>query len=72
MIISGLSFDVLITDIKMPGSLDELELARHVIANDQTTRVIVTSGFSHRLVDLGKDAVFLSKPFIPARLVEMI
>jgi CheY-like chemotaxis protein len=72
MIIGGLAFDVLITDIRMPGSIDGLDLARHVIANHQSARVIVMSGFSPGPVDLGKDAVFLSKPFTPARLVEMI
>lgn len=56
------SYDVVFTDIKMPGSIDGLGLAALVHQRWPTTHVIVTSGHM-TLPDLPADTVFLQKPY---------
>ncbi|RVT90191.1 response regulator [Sphingomonas crocodyli] len=69
----GSSFDLLITDVRMPGSMDGIELSRKMRECCVEQQIIIMSGFT------GYDAVnsqeflhFLQKPFTAKRLREEI
>ena len=73
---SGAHFDLLLTDVQMPGSRDGLDLAREVVSLDPGLPVIVTSGHLQPSQAERFDA-FLPKPFpteiaaaLVARLLE--
>jgi CheY-like chemotaxis protein len=61
---------VLFTDVRMPGSMDGLELARVAHSSWPWIRVIVTSGAFGKPSDtLPNDADFLRKPWLPLDLL---
>jgi len=61
---------VLFTDVRMPGSMDGLELARVAHSLWPWIRVIVTSGAFGKPSDkLPDDADFLRKPWLPLDLL---
>jgi CheY-like chemotaxis protein len=61
---------VLFTDVRMPGSMDGLDLARLAHNSWPWIRVIVTSGAFGRPSDkLPDDADFLRKPWLPLDLL---
>jgi CheY-like chemotaxis protein len=65
--------DVVFTDIRMPGSMDGLRLARHVRDRWPPIKIMVTSG--HHLIqngDLPDGGVFLPKPYTDAAIVAAI
>ena len=57
-------FDLLITDISLPG-MSGIDLARHVLATDPDHWVVLCSGyeFADRLGTLGPNVRSLTKPF---------
>lgn len=63
----GAFYDVVLTDIVMPGRLDGIDLARSILQERPTARVIVMSGYTARATELdevvSKGARFLRKPF---------
>jgi CheY-like chemotaxis protein len=63
----GALYDVVLTDITMPGRLDGIDLARCILQERPTARVIVMSGYTARAAELkevvSKGARFLPKPF---------
>jgi CheY-like chemotaxis protein len=68
---------VVFTDIRMPGSMDGLKLARFVRGRWPPIKIVVTSGnFACRDGDLPEDGVFLPKPYtfdrIAATLRELV
>jgi CheY-like chemotaxis protein len=63
---SGQSFDLLITDLVMPG-LSGAELADRVRLAQPRCRVIFMSGFTDKPPHAGS-GVFLRKPFTPLEL----
>jgi DNA-binding NtrC family response regulator len=64
---------VVFTDINMPGRPDGLGLAHQVIAERPGVELIVTSGAVQLSdEDLPDDGVFLSKPYTPERLVDLV
>jgi signal transduction histidine kinase/CheY-like chemotaxis protein len=67
----GERYDVVLTDIVMPGELGGLELAAHLRSHHPGTGVVVATGYSDRAVDLpGVPA--LAKPFELHQAVEAI
>lgn len=61
---------VLFTDVRMPGDIDGLELARLAHTSWPWIRVIVTSGaFGSPADKLPGDADFLRKPWLPLDLL---
>ncbi len=64
-LVAGAAPDVMLSDIRMPGSPDGLELADWVRAHRPATRVLLQTGFSD--VPTGGHAV-LRKPFTPEDL----
>lgn len=63
----GALYDVVLTDIMMPGRLDGIELTRCILQERPSARVIVMSGYTARAAELkkvvSKGARFLRKPF---------
>jgi CheY-like chemotaxis protein len=65
--------DVVFTDIRMPGSMDGLKLARYVRDRWPPIKIMVTSG--HHPIqngDLPDGGVFLPKPYTDAAIIAAI
>lgn len=62
-----------VTDVKMPGSLDGFGLAHLVASRWPDTGIVVVSGHARPGEgDLPKDAMFLPKPYQPSALVDAV
>src|SRR4029077_10113743 len=74
---SGERFDLLFTDIVMPGELNGLALAREMRAHDPAARILFTSGFSspsmlrEQIHELG-GAELIAKPYRKAELAVLV
>jgi two-component system cell cycle response regulator CpdR len=66
-------FDVVVSDIAMPGDVSGIDVAQEVAANHPDVCVILTSGHpqSH-FGSLPKNTQFLSKPYRVKQLVELL
>jgi CheY-like chemotaxis protein len=73
---SGDSFDLLFTDVIMPGSINGRELADEVLKRRPGMKVLFTSGytedaiFHHGRLDAG--VLLLAKPYSKAEIARMI
>ena len=57
-------FDILFTDIIMPGSMDGLALAREAIAEYPALHILLTSGYAQGLTDAPNlPGTLINKPF---------
>ncbi len=64
MIERGTGYDVVYTDVNMPGGIDGLDLAQKVARRGGQTRIVILSGRQHPGRDaLPPGAVFLVKPY---------
>jgi len=64
---------VIITDVRMPGTLDGFALARFAADRRPGIGIVVTSGNAlPRSGDLPEGAAFLPKPWRPSELVERV
>jgi PAS domain S-box-containing protein len=72
----GAAFDLLFTDIVMPGSMNGRQLAETVMAGRPTLRVLFTSGYSDGALPLqgrvGHGIPLLTKPYRRAELARML
>jgi CheY-like chemotaxis protein len=72
----GLTFDLLFTDIVMPGSMDGSELARAVKGLKPSVKVLFTSGYTDKAIvregGLQPDVLLLQKPYRRGELSRMI
>lgn len=61
------AFDVLFTDVQMPGTLDGIDVAVRARLRNSTLPVLVVSGYAAQLVSrlgtLAPPAVFIGKPY---------
>jgi CheY-like chemotaxis protein len=64
--------ELMLTDIRMSGSMDGVKLAHHVRHRWPPVRIIVASGLATALEDLPRGSVFLAKPFRPEALAEAV
>lgn len=63
---SGLDISVLVTDVKMPGHLDGIDLAKLAQKSWPWIKVIVTTGFEESVAKrLPPNVRFLPKPWMP-------
>ena len=72
---AGGRFDLLVTDMIMPGGMTGRELGEQLQSRKPSLKVIYTSGYSAELIgkDLGRDAtIFLAKPYRPQQLALMV
>jgi CheY-like chemotaxis protein len=69
-------FDVLFTDVRMPGPLDGIDVAEHARRLDPSIPILVVSGYAvdlrKRLSALEPAAVFLSKPYNMTEIVDAL
>lgn len=69
--------DLLLTDVTLPGELDGLELGRRALCGRSDLKLVCMSGYGEEdlasdLLRIAGTAVFLSKPFSTAELVETV
>ena len=65
--------EILLTNIKMPGSMDGVRLSHHVRHRWPPVQIIVMSGLVNtRLSDLPPGSLFLSKPYAREALREAL
>jgi CheY-like chemotaxis protein len=65
--------DLLITDVRMPGEMDGLALARWARKHCPGTKIIIISGYvqSDESRAIGDFDAYLRKPFVPERLIQV-
>lgn len=65
--------DLIVTDVRMPGSLDGTQLLAKLRKTNSTLPVIVTSGHLQHLADRTNDHThFLSKPYTFETLINIV
>ncbi|HZZ89453.1 MAG TPA: response regulator [Caulobacteraceae bacterium] len=64
--------DVLVTDVRMPGAMDGLQLASHVRGMKPTLGLIVTSGHAPAERAIGLADAFVPKPYDLGRIVGVV
>jgi DNA-binding NtrC family response regulator len=69
---SRVSVDLVFTDIRLPGSIDGLALARLVREVRPDLNVIITSGDTAAANSLNGVGAFLPKPYDPRQVVKRI
>jgi DNA-binding NtrC family response regulator len=71
---NGIHLDLILSDIRLPGSLDGIELAREAKARRPDIQVILTSIYDEYLVDhiIRDEFRFIEKPYHLTRLREAI
>jgi two-component system, response regulator PdtaR len=61
--------DLLLTDIRMPGTMDGIRLAHHVAERWPPVKIVVLSGlFRTPLCELPPNSLFVPKPYRPEEL----
>jgi CheY-like chemotaxis protein len=70
------SFDILFTDVKMPGKIDGLELASIVRRLDPDIPILIASGFAasikRRIGEVSSPVIFVQKPYNLEKLVSTV
>ena len=65
--LSRQNFDLVLSDVVMPGEMDGLQLYKYIIDNGLPVEVVLCSGFSEEMVKVNFDAdsnlIFLRKPY---------
>jgi CheY-like chemotaxis protein len=62
---------LIVTDIRMPGSMDGLELAKAVRTTFPQIRIVLTSGNAPQFTSDNQDA-FVPKPYQPDKIIGLI
>ena len=68
ILLSDAPVDVLFTDVRMPGSMDGVELARRARTARPAIKVIIASGHGPNVPKGAVDAYF-AKPFVPFQVL---
>ena len=73
MLEDSVKADLVVTDVRMPGTRDGLQLAAWLRDRYPATRIIVMSGFVHESVTSIAETydAFVRKPFDPAAVVRI-
>ena len=70
------SFDVLFTDVRMPGSLDGMDVAMHARRRYPAIPVLIVSGFAAnimcRIASMQPRAIFINKPYSLEEVVRAV
>jgi len=69
---SGYSIDALVTDIRMPGSIDGIDLAARVRSTWPHMKIIVVTSYSPTWPDPTVFDLFIGKPYDPARFIQRV
>jgi two-component system cell cycle response regulator CpdR len=66
-------FDVVVSDISMPGGVSGIDLAEHMWATSIPGKVILVSGHARaQLPPIPEQAIFLPKPYRIHQLFELV
>jgi DNA-binding NtrC family response regulator len=69
---AGQRTDLLITDVRMPGSMDGVKLATLVRLTRPTVKILIASAHAaNRTASESVDA-FLDKPYFPEKMVRLV
>ncbi|MET0365794.1 MAG: response regulator [Sphingobium sp.] len=68
----GLTFQMLLTDVRMPGRLDGLDLARKVKNRAPPVSIIVMSGYIGAREMDSNLGTFIAKPFTPLKMMQVV
>lgn len=68
----GRQFDLLFTDIRMPGSIDGWQLAEHAKAMLPDLKVIYATGLGEAANDLSSDERYVRKPYSLTDLLKVL
>jgi signal transduction histidine kinase/CheY-like chemotaxis protein len=66
------NFDLVLTDIVMPGGLSGIEVLRYVRDRHPQLPVVLMTGYSNELQKLSSDELVLLKPFSPHELADAL
>jgi CheY-like chemotaxis protein len=69
---SGRPIDVLFTDVRLPGSVDGWEIARHARDTIPAIHVIYTSGYAPDRSAQVPDSLYVRKPYQPSAIIAEI
>ena len=72
---SGDGYDLLLTDVVMPGGMDGVELARRAVEMHPGLRVVLTSGYAGEAVDrtlVDAPWPFLRKPYSQQEMARLL
>jgi CheY-like chemotaxis protein len=73
---AGAEFDLLFTDIVMPGKMNGQQLAEQITLQRPSLRVLFTSGYTNNTIvrhgRLVPDVLLLTKPYRRAELARML
>ncbi len=71
--ISSVILDLIITDVRMPGSIDGIQLVAKVRESHKDLPIIVTSGHLTHFKDVACDRTdFVAKPYDFASIIELV
>jgi len=69
-------FDILFTDVKMPGKIDGVELASMIRHMDPEIPILIASGYALNLEDrlgtVSSPVIFIQKPYSLTKLVATV
>jgi CheY-like chemotaxis protein len=68
----GVAIDLVLTDVRMPGTLDGVELARRVRAAWPRLKIIMVSGDLPSVPADGSVDLFFAKPYRPAYVSDAV
>jgi len=63
---------LIVTDVRMPGSMDGLELAKTVRAAFPQIRIVLTSGNTIQFTSAKHHDAFVPKPYQPDKMIGLI
>ena len=69
---SGYAIDVLMTDIRMPGSIDGIDLATRVRSTWPHMKIIFVTSHSPTWPDPTLFDLYVGKPYDPARFIQRV
>ena len=69
---TGERFDLLFTDVRMPGSVDGWELGRNAATLFPDIRIVYATGYSDKTPALNDNEGFLTKPYRMTTVMELI
>lgn len=70
--LSSGKFDVMVTDIVMPGAEDGMDLSESAAADWPHMKIVQTSGYSRKLMRRTGSWALLQKPYLPEDLIEAV
>ena len=74
VMVDDLHIDAVVTDVRMPGSIDGIGLAAWIHQNRRRVPVVITSGYLRQDEAKGAhpEATVISKPYLPADVTALL